>query len=56
VGYRVAAYMNAVNHYALTQVAVPPAPASVGVFLATVQHLQSNFTTQGPYLTAGWSF
>jgi len=56
VGYQAAVYMNAVNHYALTQVTVPPAPASVGVFLATAQHLQSNFTTQGPYLTAGWSF
>jgi len=55
-GYQAAVYMNAVNHYALTQVAVPPAPASVGVFLATAQHLQSNFTTQGPYLTVGWSF
>jgi hypothetical protein len=56
VGYQAAVYMNAVNHYALTQVTVPPAPASVGVFLATVQHLQSNFTTQGPYLTAKWLF
>jgi len=56
LGYQAAVFMNAVNHYALTQVSVPPAPASVGVFLATVQHLQSNFTTQGPYLTAGWSF
>jgi hypothetical protein len=56
VGYQGAVYMNAVNHYALSQVSIPPAPASVGVFLATVQHLQSNFTTQGPYLTAGWSF
>jgi Legionella pneumophila major outer membrane protein precursor len=56
VGYQAAIYMNAVNQYALTQVAVPPVPASVGVFLATAQHLQSNFTTQGPYLTASWSF
>jgi hypothetical protein len=56
VGYQAAVYMNAVNHYALTQVSIPPAPASVGVFLATAQHLQSNFTTHGPYLTAGWSF
>jgi hypothetical protein len=56
VGYQAAVYMNAVNHYALTQVSVPPAPASVGVFLATAQHLQTNFTTQGPYLTAGWLF
>jgi hypothetical protein len=56
VGYQAAVYMNAINHYALSQVSVPPAPASVGVFLATAQHLQSTFTTQGPYLTAGWSF
>jgi Legionella pneumophila major outer membrane protein precursor len=56
VGYQVAVYMNAVNHYALTQVSIPPAPASVGVFLATVQHLQSDFTTQGPYVTAAWAF
>jgi Legionella pneumophila major outer membrane protein precursor len=56
VGYQATVFMNAVNHYALTQVSIPPAPASVGVFLATAQHLQSNFTTQGPYLTAGWSF
>jgi Flp pilus assembly protein TadG len=56
VGYQVAVYMNAINQYALTQVTVPPAPASVGVFLATAQHLQSSFTTQGPYLTANWSF
>jgi hypothetical protein len=56
VGYQAAVYMNAVNQYALTQVAVPPSPASVGVFLATAQHLQSTFTTQGPYLTGSWSF
>jgi len=56
VGYQAAVFMNAINQYALTQVAVPPAPASVGVFLATAQHLQSAFTTQGPYLTASWSF
>jgi hypothetical protein len=45
VGYQAAIYMNAVNQYALSQVAVPPAPASVGVFLATAEHLQNNFTT-----------
>ncbi len=56
VGYQAAIYMNAVNQYALSQVPVPPAPASVGVFLATAQHLQNNFTTQGPYLTASWAF
>ena len=50
--------MNAVNHYALTQVAVPPAPASVGVFLATVQHLQTRpKPTQAPVFDGlAWSF
>ena len=56
LGYQATVYMNAANQYVLTQVTVPPAPASVGVFLATAQHLQSNFTTQGPYLTASWAF
>jgi hypothetical protein len=56
LGYQAAVYMNAVNQYALSQVSVPPAPASVGVFLATAQHLQNTFTTQGPYLTASWAF
>jgi len=55
-GYQAAVYVNAVNYYALTQVSVPPSPASVGVFLATAEHLQTNFTAQGPYLTAAWSF
>jgi Legionella pneumophila major outer membrane protein precursor len=56
VGYQATVYMNAANQYVLTQVSIPPAPASVGVFLATANHLQSNFTTQGPYLTASWAF
>jgi hypothetical protein len=56
LGYQAAIYMNAVNQYALTQVPLLPAPASVGVFLATAQHLQNNFTTQGPYITASWAF
>src|ERR1700733_9856310 len=54
VGYQAAVFMNAINQYVLSQVAVPPAPASVGVFLATANHLQSNFTTHGPYLTGSW--
>ncbi len=33
-----------------------PVAGTVGVFLATAQHVQSTFTTQGPYLTAAWSF
>jgi hypothetical protein len=28
----------------------------VGVYLATAQHLQSHFTTQGPYVTGSWAF
>jgi hypothetical protein len=56
VGYQAAIYMNAVNQYALSQVAVPPAPASVGVFLATAEHLRNTFTTHGPYLTGSWAF
>ncbi len=54
LGYQAAVYFNAVSQYSLTQVTttVPP----VGVFLATEQHSQSNFTDQGPYLTGSWLF
>jgi hypothetical protein len=55
-GYQAAIYLNAINQYALTEVAVSPVASSVGVFLATAQHLQSNFMTQGPYMTANWLF
>ncbi len=57
VGYQAAVYFNAVNQYSLTQVPVNvPMIPPVGVFLATEQHLQSNFTDQGPYLTGKWLF
>jgi len=56
LGYKATVYMNAVNQYELSQVAVPPSPASVGVFLATAYHTQSAFTTQGPYVAANWAF
>lgn len=56
VGYQTAVYMNAINYYGLTEVTVPPVAGSVGVFFATAQHLQTTFTTQGPYLTGSWSF
>ena len=54
LGYQAAIYFDVVSQYALTQVTttVPP----VGVFLATEQHSQSNFTDQGPYLTGSWLF
>jgi hypothetical protein len=56
VGYRTAVYFNAVSQYSLTQVPTSLMLPPVGVFLATAQHLQSNFTEQGPYLTASWLF
>lgn len=57
VGYQAAVYFNAVNQYAVTQVPVNvPMIPPVGVFLATEQHQQSNFTVQGPYMTGKWLF
>jgi hypothetical protein len=57
VGYQAAIYFDAVNQYSVTQVPVNiPMIPPVGVFLATAQHLQSNFTDQGPYLTGSWAF
>ena len=57
VGYQAAVYFNAVNQYSLTQVPVNvPMIPPVGIFLATEQHLQSNFTVQGPYMTGKWAF
>jgi Legionella pneumophila major outer membrane protein precursor len=55
LGYQAAVYFNAVNTYALTTVAAPPS-VGVGVFFNTAQHLQSNFTDQGPYVTGSWLF
>jgi hypothetical protein len=55
-GYEAAVYFNAINQYSLTQVATPPVVGTVGVFLATETHLQSNFTVQGPYVTASWVY
>ncbi len=56
IGYQAAVYSNAINQYALTQVATPPVVGTVGVFLATQQHLQNNFTVQGPYVAGRWVF
>jgi hypothetical protein len=55
-GYRAAVYFNAVSQYALTQVPTSLMLPPVGVFLATQQHSQSNFTDQGPYVTGSWRF
>ena len=56
LGYQAAVYSNAINQYSLTQVATPPVVGTVGVFLATQQHLLSDFTVQGPYATAKLEF
>jgi major outer membrane protein len=56
LGYQAAVYFNAVSQYSLTQVPTMIMLPPVGVFLATEQHSQSNFTDQGPYLTGSWSF
>jgi hypothetical protein len=56
LGYQAAVYFNAVNQYALTQVPTSLMLPPVGVFLATQQHTQSNFTDQGPYVTGSWAF
>ena len=56
LGYQAAVYSNAINQYSLTQVATPPVVGTVGVFLATQQHLLSDFTVQGPYASAKLEF
>ena len=56
VGYKAAVYFDAVNQYALTNVPTSLTLPPVGIYLATQQHTQSNFTDQGPYVTAAWSF
>jgi hypothetical protein len=56
LGYQAAVYFNAVSQYSLTQVPTMLMLPPVGVFLATEQHSQSNFTDQGPYLTGSWLF
>jgi hypothetical protein len=55
-GYQAAVYFNAVSHYALTSVPTAPMIPPVGIFLSTAQHLQSNFTDQGPYVKGSWLF
>ena len=56
LGYQGAVYADAINQYALTQVATPPVVGTVGVFLATQQHLLSDFTVQGPYVATSLMF
>jgi hypothetical protein len=56
VGYQAAVYFDAVGDYAVTQVPTSLVLPPTGVYLATAQHLQSNFTTHGPFMTAKWKF
>jgi len=56
LGYQAAVYFDAVSQYSPTQVPTSLMLPPVGVYLATAQHLQSNFTTQGPYVTGSWAF
>ena len=56
LGYRAAIYFNAVSSYSFTQVPTNLTLPPTGVYLATVDHQYSNFTNQGPYVTASWLF
>jgi hypothetical protein len=56
LGYQAAVYFNAISQYALTNVPTSLTLPPVGIYLATEQHTQSNFTDQGPYMTASWAF
>ena len=55
-GYKVAVYFDALNQYELTNVPTSLTLPPIGIYLATQQHLTSNFTNHGPYVTARWSF
>lgn len=55
-GYQAVVYVNAVNSYNLTQVAVPPNVSAIGVFMATQEHVQSTFTAHGPFASASFAF
>jgi len=55
-GYKAAVYFDAVNSYELTQVPTSLTLPPIGIYLATQQHLFSNFTNHGPYVTASWAF
>ena len=55
-GYKAAVYFDAVNSYELTQVPTSLTLPPIGIYLATQQHLLSNFTNHGPYVTASWAF
>lgn len=55
-GYKAAVYFDAVNSYAVTQVPTSLTLPPIGIYLATQQHVMSNFTNHGPYVSASWAF
>jgi hypothetical protein len=55
-GWQASVYFNVVNQYSLTSVPTAPMIPPVGIYLATAQRIQSNFTDQGPYVTGSWAF
>ncbi|MEA2882130.1 MAG: hypothetical protein QOH32_1386, partial [Bradyrhizobium sp.] len=56
LGYKAAVYFDAIDRYALTNVPTSLTLPPVGIYLATQQHLLSNYTSHGPFVTASWSF
>jgi hypothetical protein len=55
-GYRAAVYFNAVSQYSMTQVPTGLMLPPNGIYLATAQRFQSNYTDHGPYVTGNWKF
>lgn len=58
-GYQAAAYIDAVTHFALTEVGNPMTGLDEGVkavFLRTAHEVQSNFLVHGPYVKFSWNF
>jgi hypothetical protein len=55
-GYRAAVYFNAVSQYAMTQVPTGLVLPPNGIYLATAQRFQSNYTDHGPFLSGNLKF
>ncbi|MDP2298161.1 MAG: Lpg1974 family pore-forming outer membrane protein [Pseudolabrys sp.] len=56
LGYRASVYFDAVSRYEITQVPTSLTLPPNGIYLSTQDHVRSNFTSHGPYLTASWLF
>lgn len=55
-GYQAAVYVNAINQYLPGSLVSGEPLQSGGIFVATMSHTQSNYSVQGPYLTAALQF